>query len=449
LRVLLINPPKSPKNLIAEYAPPDMKRELNRIGLIGPPLSLNSLAGNLPEFDVDIFDLKAEYDLGLVLNLDDAVCRKLEEFRPDIVGITFLTSDYNQGIRILKLCKQFNRRILTIVGGVHVSLCPADFDLPCVDICIFGPGKKIFRDIVIEHEKGSSFRNIPNISVLSEGCHRFTKRENMFLKPENLLSNVYSNRKLTKKYDDAYRAGKNRKAIAFVETSYGCPNKCTFCSIWPVNGGGFYKRNIDDVIGELRTMTDYEAIRLIDANTMGDIDYSNRLFDRIIEEKLNKVFIMDIRSDTAAKHPELISKAAEAGLRVAIVGFESINDNELEYYNKESSSDIVLKSIEVFRKNNIDIRGVCIVQPDYDEKDFEVLESFLDNNGLMHSAISIMTPFPGTPLYEEVKHKIIINDLDYYNLFNSVFETKLPYNEFYGRISEIYRGKRGMQNFAG
>lgn len=449
MKILLINPPRSPKNLIAEYAPPDMKPQMNRIGLIGPPLALNALAGALPEYDVDIFDMKAEYDLGLTLSLEDATRKKLEEFEPHIVGMTFLTSDYNQGIKVLEICKEYNREILTVAGGVHVSLCPDDFDLNYVDVCVFGPGKKIFRDVVISHETRSSLEHIPNISVRSDGIRKFTKRENIFSNTENLLSNIYSNRKLTKKYDDAYRAGKNGRPIAFVETSYGCPNKCTFCSIWPVNQGGFHKRDVEDVIGELKTLADYEAIRLIDANTMGDIEYANKLFDRIIEEKLNKVFIMDIRNDTAAQNPELISKAAKAGLKVAIVGFESVNDDELAYYNKESSRDIVIESIDVFRRNGIDIRGVCIVQPDYVEKDFEILQNFLDENMLAHSAISVMTPFPGTPLYEEVKDRIIIKDLDYYNLFNSVFETKLPKEEFYGRICEIYRGKRGMRNFAG
>ncbi|HEX3028924.1 MAG TPA: radical SAM protein [Clostridia bacterium] len=447
MRILLINPPKSPVNLIAHYAPSDIKAELNKFGLFGPPLSLCALAGNLTDYEVDIFDLKAEYDLGLQLGMDEAVDRKLAEFKPDIVGVSVLTSDYNRGCRILEIAKRFSPDILTIAGGVHASLAPNHFDLPYIDIVVTGHGKMVFRDIVLARESGKGFQDIPNIYVRSDGNMKFTKSMNIHRNSENMLSHIPSNRKLIRKYDDAYRVGVNKERLTFIESSYGCPNKCTFCSIWPVNRGEYINRSIDDVIKEIKTLDGYEVIRFVDANIMGDFEYADRLFDRLIKEKVNKKLVMDIRSDTAVYHPELIEKAAKAGLGVAIVGMESENDEDLAFYNKESSRDIVLKSIDTFNKNGIDVRGLFIVNPDYEEKDFKRLNCFLTEHDLKHAAITVMTPFPGTPLYDEVKDKITIHDLDYYNLFNSVFKTKLPEEEFYCRIAEICRMRKSMHNF--
>lgn len=447
MRVLLVNPPKSPKNLIAYYAPDSIKPELSKIGLIGPPLSLCAIAGNLSDFEVEIFDMKAEYDLGLQQEMEEAINKKFAEFKPDIVGVSILTSDYNRGCKILQLAKAYSPEILTVAGGVHASLCPGHFGLPYIDIVIKGHGKKIFREIVLAKQSGTSYHRIPNIYVQSNGVMEFTRTVNFHKSPEDILSYIPSDRSLIKKYDDAYRVGIKKEKLTLIESSYGCPSKCNFCSIWPVNNGNYINRNLDNVINEMKTLEDYDVVRFVDANIMGDIQYANQLFDRLIKENIHKKLVMDIRNDTAVNHPELIAKAVEAGLGVAIVGMESERDEDLEFFNKESSRDIVLKSIDVFRKFGVDIRGLFIVNPDYTEEDFERLDNFLRQNELKYAALTVMTPFPGTPLYQSVKDQIINYDLDYYNLFNSVFKTKLPEEEFYKRIAQICSTKKSMDNF--
>jgi radical SAM superfamily enzyme YgiQ (UPF0313 family) len=303
----------------------------------------------------------------------------------------------------------------------------------------------LFREIVLKYAVKGDLVGIPNIMIHKDCKYHYTQKLNLFHTPANLCSNVYSNRELIKKYDDAYRVGKDNKPIAFMETSLGCTSRCTFCSIWPVNNGEYYKRSIQNVIDELKTMEQYDFVRLADANTMGDTEHAGLLFERIIEEGLIKEFVMDIRADTAVNHPWLIAKAAEAGLKVAIVGIESDNEDELNYYNKESTVNLTLKALEVFVKYGVDVRGICIIQPDYNENDFHRLSCFLGENNLTHSAFSIMTPFPGTQLYNQVSERIIIKDLDYYNLFNSVFETKLPEEEFYKLSAEMFRGRKGIR----
>lgn len=442
MKILLINPPKSPINLIYQYAAEDMKNKISKIGLIGPPHSLCSIAGNLTDFTVDILDLKAEYDLGLKEDAVQYVSQRINEFNPDIVGMTVITSDYNSAIKILKGIKKTNSKILTIVGGIHPSLCPEDFLLDCIDIIIKGVGKKIFRDIVEAYEKRYNLSKIPNIILRQNRNFYFTTCENLFSDKSQLLSQRYSNRSLIKKYDNAYKAGMTNEPMAFIETSLGCPSRCNFCTIWPVNGGNYFIRSIDDVIGELKTMKDYKVIRFVDAHTMGNVQYADALFDAIIKEKLDKVFVMDVRADTAVNHPNLIKKAAKAGLKAAIVGIESFDEKELDFYNKNLSQNTILKAIDVFFKNDVHVRGVCMVQPDYDDDKFYRLSSFLQKTGLEHSSFTVMTPVPGTQLYDQLKDKVTIKNLDYYNYFNSVFETRLPEEEFYFMTAELFRKQR-------
>lgn len=438
MKILLINPPRSTRNLIRDYAPEEMKPMLEKMGIVAPPLSLCSLAGNLKDFEVDVFDLKAEFDLHLISNNEEAIARKLQEFKPDIVGVSVLTSEYNGTCKLLLQVKQYDPGILTVVGGIHPVLAPGDFNLPCVDLLLFGHGKKIFREIVLERERKGDFSSISNIAVVRDGKLHYTPFRNLYDTPEDLLSHVYADRSLVAKYDQAYATGPMRLPMSLIETSYGCDFRCNFCSIWPMHKGNYAVRDIDHIVSEIReTMTGYPLIRFADANSMGDIAYTHRLFERVIKEDLKKAFIADIRNDTAALHPDLISKASEAGLKVSITGIESIKNDELDSYNKQSSRDIILRSLEVFQNNNIQVRGLFIIRPDYTEKDFDDLEKFSRENNLGISALTVLTPFPGTALYNEVKDKIVIKDYDYYNLHNSVVKTALPEEEFYRRISAL------------
>lgn len=438
MRILLVNPPFSDKNLIKHYAPEVMKKSMEKIVLVGPPHGLCALAGNLRDFEVDIFDLKAEYRLGLTASIKEAVFKKLSDFNPDIVGVTMLTSEYPKGIKILETVKAYRPTILTVAGGIHPTLCKDHFNLPCVDIVLLGHGKKIFRDIVLAFRDKKDFNSIPNIGFRRNGKNEYTHKTNLFNTPDNLLSKVYADRDLIKKYSHAYRTGPYKQTLGFIESSLGCESKCTFCSIWPGNSGSYFKRAKSDIIAELKTMTDYQLIRFVDANTTSDIEHINQMFDSIQRSNLDNHYMIDMRADTAVNNPEVLKKAADAGLIVAIVGIESINDKELKQYNKETTSDINFKAIEEFQKYNINMRASIMIRPDYDEKDFKKIEEFISQSGLTHAAFSIMTPIPGTVMYKKYKDNILIKDLEYYNLLNSVIETKLPAKDFYGHIAHLH-----------
>jgi len=92
--------------------------------------------------------------------------------------------------------------------------------------------------------------------------------------------------------------------------------------------------------------------------------------------------------------------------------------------------------------------GNYIISPDYDEKDFERVAKFVEDHPVLFSGFTIMTPFPGTLQYEMMKDRIVIKNLDYYNLVNSVVETNLPEDVFYDKIVELYKlSKRARARF--
>ena len=161
MKILLINPPRSPENNILKFAPENAKGFIHR-KLIGPPLGLLTIAASVKDHDVVLFDTKGEYDLEpLTPELPLLVRSLLEKHKPDVVGVTTITSEFDYSIEILQEAKRWNPSVLTVAGGLHATLCPQDFTDPSVDVVIQGQCPHIFRDVILAKEQGTPLTAVP------------------------------------------------------------------------------------------------------------------------------------------------------------------------------------------------------------------------------------------------------------------------------------------------
>jgi hypothetical protein len=81
--------------------------------------------------------------------------------------------------------------------------------------------------------------------------------------------------------------------------------------------------------------------------------------------------------------------------------------------------------------------GDFIIDPDYDEHDFDQLSHYLQNHPIDLPMITVMTPLPGTPLHASLRPKIVNHNLDYYTLTNAVTPTRLDEHRFYSAYAEL------------
>lgn len=441
MKILLINTPRSPHNMILESAPTEAKKYIHK-KLIGPPLGLMTVAEAVKDYDVVFFETKGEYDLfpetphlvQLVLNL-------LKEHKPDIVGTTTIASEFYFAIDIFKTVKSYNPEILTVVGGLHTSLSPNDFTDPSVDLILPGQSAFTFREVVQAKEKHESYENIPGIIINKNGVLHKTQpkiSEINSAKEEFLMPN----RKLIERWRESYIVGNATTPSTYLFTSLGCPYKCTFCSIWCQYQGKYLQRDVESIITELKEM-DYNIVRFADANTIVKESVIEHLFDRIEQEGIKKTYIMDIRTDTAVNNPKLIEKLAKNGLKVVICGFESFREEELKKYNKSSEAKLIHEAIDIFHQNDVMLRGNYVIPNDYDESDFKALSDYTNSHKVTYAGYTILTPMPGTPFYDEIKDHIIDFNLSKYNFFNSVLKTKLPLEKFYENVGKLWLIKKG------
>lgn len=456
MRILLVNPPIPKKFRMLEYADEEARKAILKRVMVGPPLALNTLAGMVPEEDVIILDQKTELDMDANYNAVEAVMEEVKRFKPDIVGFTCITAQYNSVIKLLEGVKKIDSKILTTVGGIHPTLCTEDFTGSKADLISIGVGKVSFYQIVQEFKKNrwnSDFSKICGIAINKGNSLYYTKplREieyNDFDK-NYILNDILPNRELTDKYN--YTIPHLNKKIHYLSTSQGCTHKCNFCTLWPVTDGRYFHRDAESIISELKLMDQYPIIRFCDSNTFGDPKKARHLFTRIIEEGLNNhIYMADLRTDTVIRDPDLIELAAKAGVKITICGLEATSNEELAMYGKDNTIEIIQEALKILNGHGIYVNGNYIIRPDYDERDFERVGRFVEDNPIFNSGFTILTPFPGTEQWEELKDQVVIKDLDYYNLTNAVLKTKLSERKFYGQMTEIYKvsGKSTQKYFS-
>lgn len=443
MKILLINPPRSPHNKILECAPDEAKPFVHK-KLIGPPLGLLTVASALKDHDVELLETKGEYDLNPdAPKLEILVRQYLEKFNPDLVGVTFIASEFNAGIKIFKTVKTFNPLIVTVAGGLHATLCPNDFKSQYTDIVIPGYSAHIIlKNIIKAIEHNQPLSEIDGVLLGQNGSLKATNVAPLSCNPtkEDFL---VPDRSLINRWLQTYIVGKTKGPSTYLFTSLGCPYRCSFCSIWPQFKGEYFQREVESIIDELKTLDDYEVVRFADANTVVNIKLIDKLFNRIREEGIKKSYVMDIRPDTIVQNPLLIKKMAETGLVAVITGFESFRKEELAKYNKDYNIQSIKKAIDILHKHSVMIRGNYVVPTDYDLDDFAALSEFANSHKVTYAGYTILSPMPGTQFYSEVKDQIIDFDLDKYNFFNCVLKTKIPLREFYENVGKLWMIKKG------
>ncbi|MFH1160354.1 MAG: radical SAM protein [bacterium] len=443
MKILLINPPRSPENNILKYAPEAARRFIHK-KLIGPPLGLLTIAAAVKDHDVVVFDSKGEYDLTPGAPSLPVLLRNLmEEVRPNVVGVTVITSEFNDSITICRTAKEVHPEVLTVAGGLHATMLPLDFTDVSVDVVIPGQCPHIFREVVRAKEERRALESVPGIFLRKEG--KLAKTDGKPASWDTAGNNYLSvDRGHLKKWISTYKVGDSPHPSTYVFTSLGCPYKCTFCSIWTQFKGNYFQRTVESLIDELNRIPEYPVVRFADANTVVDLGFMNLLFDRIVEEGIRKTIVMDIRADIAANHPAIIEKMARGGLKVVICGFESFRDEELKRYHKESPAADNLKAIEVFHENGIRVRGNYVIPYDYAEDDFRALADYSSANPVVYAGYTILSPMPGTVYYQQIKRQIVDFDYNKYNFFNAVTKTTLPYEKFHERVGELWLIKKGI-----
>jgi radical SAM superfamily enzyme YgiQ (UPF0313 family) len=309
----------------------------------------------------------------------------------DLIGISFMTFNAPRAYEIADKFRSKGKKV--IVGGYHPSLLPQEAARHADAVCI-GEAEAVVPNIIDDFRHGT--------------LKQFYKSE-----PFPLDGLPIPNRSLIQTGSYA--------PVDAVQATRGCPHSCTFCSIASFSGRRFRKRPIDEVISELRTLHKY--LLFMDDNITADRNHAEELFRRMVP--LRKRWFSQASIKIAYDTP-LLKAAAESGCSGLFIGFESLAQENLRQWNKRINAAKDYEwAIRRLHDYGIGIIAGIVFGYDWDEPGvFDQTLDFLYRINADALQATILTPFPGTPLYDEMNHAGRITDRDWthYNFRHVVFD---------------------------
>lgn len=300
-----------------------------------------------------------------------------ELYECDLVAISSFTAQINEAYRIADRLRDAG--ICVALGGLHVSVQPEEAFLHA-DHVIVGEGEAVWPFVVQAAEHGESGR----------------------IWDANKYSPVRAHELPLPRYDLLTERNYNRFTV---QTSRGCPWRCEFCASNVMLGLPYRKRPVESVVRDIKhvlALRDHPFIEFADDNTFVDKGWGRDLCTAIAPLEIKWFTETDI---TLADDPYLLKAMAQAGCRQVLIGLESPTSPALA--GLEQRKDFKAKrfhrykeAIHTIQSHGITVNGCFILGLDHhDVQIFQAVYDFVNEVNLYEVQITILTPFPGTPLY--------------------------------------------------
>lgn len=411
----------------------------HKVGFVLPPMGLGYIASVLRAHGhtVEIRDF----------NLTNT---EPDYSRYDIVGVSCDTSRFKAGVEIARRAKAYGRTV--VMGGPHVSFHDDEaLRTGVCDYVVRGEGEFTFLNLVDGLREKKPPTDIEGVSFLSgSDIVRTPDADPPDIKtlprPARDLLNVRA-------YQRIEMGG--RKITSMI-TSRGCPYNCSFCSSSEFSGLKWRASEPAAVIDEMEEIVNtyaFHGIAFLDDNFTLNPERVKEICSRIVNGKLDSYWWCFSRVDTVLRHEDMVASMAKAGARYMFMGFESRSASTLEHYKKKISPDMAKEAVRLLKSYGISTHASFIIGDIYETEDM-IWDTIRYAKEIAPEAVqfSILTPYPGTRLFEEAHDRIFTRDWNLYDCLHPVMKTdylepervsnllKRAYMSFYLSPKRIYNG---------
>lgn len=345
----------------------------------------------------------------------------------DAVAITAMTPQIERAYQIAKAFR--NDKTKVIIGGIHATLLPQEVKRNC-DSVVIGEAELLWNDVVNDLKKGKlkEFYKVDKLCDLSKSP--------------------------VPRYD---LLNPDLHKVVWVNTTRGCPYSCSFCASSNIFGNKYRYKKIDNILKEIKLIKNVwrgrkpGLISFADDNLFVNKKWAKVLLDKIRSLNIRWFAQTDI---SIADDDELLSRLYKSGCATLFIGFESVNERSIESINspiKKKYYDRYADAIKRIQDHGIGVTGAFILGFDEDDISiFDRLIRFIKNTNMFAYQITLLTPLPGTEIYNDMvqQNRLLPLDWSHYSMSEVVFKPKRmsvdELNDGFVRVyEEIY--DRGFQ----
>jgi anaerobic magnesium-protoporphyrin IX monomethyl ester cyclase len=461
VRILFVEPPKDYWFLMGEYLP--------------PPTTLLSLAAyverEVTDVDIEVLDCQAE-GIGW-----KGLEKRISSYAPNIVASSGFTCNAYACARVAELAKTIDPGTVTVVGGQHFSFTAEEslHDFREIDYVVRGEGERTLVELVRTVANGMGLSTIDGLSFRAGGHIIHTPPRSLIEDLDSLPFPAYHLvEKNLNRYHFKMMAGKSRYLI--LEGSRGCWHQCSFCTQWCHWGGKWRTKSAERIANEMAHLRDdygAEFVWFTDDNfELGKRgkDLAQELRSKDFNDSIPWFF--QARMDDIVQNPDVVSRLHDAGNNWQLLGVESSSSQVLSDFKKNERVEDAARAVSILKSNGILVQAMFVTGSRRDTStSIGELRDFVDGLDVDIAVYSILTPFPGTELYDQAKCQGWIEDANYahYDMIHAIMPTEALsrmevqeellecYRLFYGSPLSILRGlfssnelkKRGYRHLAG
>jgi len=342
--------------------------------------------------------------------VDEGVSKPLTEGFFDIVAITCVTSSANHAYELCRYWK--NKGSYVVLGGAHPTQMPNEA-AQYADSVFIGFAEQTFPQFLQDY-----------------GYNR----------PQKIYKHVYSCKYLSMPFPRRDLLSKRYMPIPTIVANRGCANNCAYCCIHKMWGKKGLTRPIDEIIDEVKSLRSRHYI-FFDPNMSSNREYAMELLTALIPLKINWMGLstIDVVNDNA-----LFNLMVKSGCEGILTGFESISVESLSSVGKKTNKvDKYKTAVKQFHDANIPVLGCFVAGFDGDTRQIlhDTVDA-IDEIGVDLPRITVLTPFPGTDLFDEYEKqgRILTKNWDMYDTMHVVFEPKnMTADELQQTFYEMWR----------
>ena len=404
-------------------------RKVSREDIVVPPLGIAYLAAVLEKkgHTVGIID-------GFAEGLDQSGLEdRVRSFSPDITGITGMTPVIDNAFRAVMAARRHTRYI--VMGGPHASMVRSRiFDQsPGLDFAVQGEGETSIGLLVDALETGSALDAVPGLITRdfeNPPAPYIRDLDTLPLPARHLLPN------------DKYRYILSKGKVTTLFSSRGCPYQCIFCDK-TVFGSQWRARSAESVLEEIELVVkDFGVKSIVFYDDLFTVK-KDRVMDickGIIEKKIDIEWKCEGRVNIVDE--ESLKWMKKAGCSMIAYGVESGNQKGLDYLNKGTKVEQIRRAFELTRKAEIKPMGYFVlgIPVETYEEGIHTIE-FAKEIRSAYAQFSVLSPTPGTRLFEDVIKMGWYREIDAQNPMDKGLKRPAIINELWNEenLSRILR----------